>query len=135
MRRLPRHPPPRHLFALFGEADAQKRGKALEGVLNRLFQVSGILPREAFTLRGWNNEGIIEQTDGVVKIDGEVYLVEMKWLKERAGVPDVSEQLVRVFNRTEARGIIISASGFTGPAVTTCREALNNRMVTMCELQ
>lgn len=125
----------RDLSALFGEADAQKRGKALEGVLNRLFKVSGILVREAFTLRGWNHEGIIEQIDGVVEIDGEVYLVEMKWLKGRAGVPDVSGQLVRVFSRGEARGIIISALGFTAPAVTTCREALNNRVVIMCELQ
>ena len=125
----------RDLFALFSEADAQKRGKALEGVLNRLFQISGILVREAFTLRGWNNEGIIEQIDGVVEIDGEVYLVEMKWLKEPAGPGDVSQQLVRVFSRSEARGIIISASGFTEPAVTTCRDALAHRVVTMCELQ
>lgn len=123
------------LFALFAEADAQKRGKALEGVLNRLFKYSGILVREAFTLRGWNAEGIIEQMDGVVEIDGEIYLVEMKWLKEHAGVPDVSEQLVRVFNRGEARGIIISGSGFTEPAVTTCREALNHRVVMLCELE
>jgi restriction system protein len=31
------------LFALFGVTDAAKRGKALEGVLNRLFVVYGIL--------------------------------------------------------------------------------------------
>jgi hypothetical protein len=125
----------RDLFALFSEPDAQRRGKALEGVLNRLFQVSGILVREAFTLRGWNAEGIIEQIDGVVEVDGEVYLVEMKWLKDRAGKGDVSEQLVRVFSRSEARGIIVSASGFSEAAITTCREALQHRVVAMCELQ
>jgi hypothetical protein len=125
----------RNLFALFAERDAHKRGKALEGVLNNLFKHSEILVREAFTLRGWNAEGVIEQIDGVVEIDGEVYLVEMKWLKDRADKGDVSEQLVRVFSRSDARGIIVSASGFTNPAVTTCREALHHRVVVLCELE
>jgi len=39
------------LYALFGLADPQKRGKQVEGVLNRLFQTTGILLREAFTCR------------------------------------------------------------------------------------
>jgi hypothetical protein len=38
------------LFRLFGEKDGQRRGKARGGVLNRLFQASGILVREAFIL-------------------------------------------------------------------------------------
>jgi hypothetical protein len=125
----------RNLFALFAEPDAHKRGKALEEVLNNLFKHSAILVREAFTLRGWNAEGVIEQIDGVVEIDGEVYLVEMKWLKDRADKGDVSEQLVRVFSRSDARGIIVSASGFTNPAITTCREALHDRVVVLCELE
>lgn len=125
----------RDLFALFAEPNAEKRGKALEGVLNQLFRVSGILVREAFTLRGWNAEGIIEQIDGVVEIEGELYLVEIKWLKEPVGNGDVAQQLVRVFNRGDARGIIISASGFTAPALSTCRDALHNRVVALCELQ
>lgn len=39
------------LYVLFGLADPQKRGKQVEGVLNRLFQTTGILLREAFTCR------------------------------------------------------------------------------------
>ncbi|MEX0751211.1 MAG: restriction endonuclease [Dehalococcoidia bacterium] len=124
----------RDLAALFRIDDAHKRGKDLEGVLNRLFKHSGVLVREAFTLRGWNAEGVIEQIDGVVEIDGEIYLVEMKWLNHRVDKADVSEQLVRVFSRSDARGLIISASGFTDPAITTCREALHNRVVVLCEL-
>ncbi len=58
-----------HLSALFGESNSQKRGKSLEGVLNRLFEASGILVREAFTLTGAQGEGIVEQIDGVVEID------------------------------------------------------------------
>lgn len=58
------------LFALFGETDAHKRGKALEGVLNRLFSSYQILVRDAFSIKGACGEGVIEQIDGIVEIDG-----------------------------------------------------------------
>ena len=123
------------LFSLFGEQNSQKRGKALEGILNRLFEASGILIREAFTLKGSQGEGIIEQIDGVVEIDGELYLVEMKWLNEPLGVSDVSQHLVRVFSRGHARGIFISASDYTEPAITTCKESLQKAVVVLCKLE
>ena len=123
------------LFSLFREQNPQKRGKALEGVLNRLFDVSGILVREAFTLTGSEGEGIVEQIDGVVEIDGELYLVEMKWWKGDLGVAEVSQHLVRVFTRGQARGICISASGFTEPAITSCKESLQRAVVVLCKLK
>ena len=83
------------LFALFGEPNPHRRGKKLEGVLNRLFDAGGILIREAFALTGSDGEGIVEQIDGVVELDGEVYLVEMKWWDEPLGVETVSQHLVR----------------------------------------
>lgn len=67
------------LYSLFGKSNSWSRGKKLEGILNRLFQVGGILIREAFTLKGQDSEGIVEQIDGVVEIEGHLYLVEMKW--------------------------------------------------------
>jgi len=123
------------LFSLFSEQDSQKRGKALEGVLNSLFEASGILIREAFTLKGSQDEGIIEQIDGVVEIDGELYLVEMKWLSQPLGVSDVSQHLVRIFNRGHARGIFISASDYTEPAINTCKESLQKAVVVLCKLE
>jgi restriction system protein len=117
------------LFALFGEQNPHRRGKKLEGVLNRLFDTSGILIREAFAVTGSDGEGIVEQ------IDGEVYLVEMKWWNEQLGVETVSQHLVRVFNRGQARGIFISASGYTEPAVKTCRESLHRVVLVLCNLQ
>lgn len=123
------------LFALFGEQNPHRRGKKLEGVLNRLFETNGILIREAFAVTGTEGEGIVEQIDGVVEIDGEVYLVEMKWWNEPLGVETVSQHLVRVFNRGQARGIFISASGYTEPAVKTCRESLHRVVVVLCNLQ
>ncbi|MEH1837647.1 MAG: restriction endonuclease [Nostoc sp.] len=123
------------LFALFRESDPYKRGKALEGVLNRLFQASGILLREAFTLTGTEAEGIIEQIDGVAEIDGELYLVEMKWWKTPLGPGEVSPHLVRVFGRGNARGIFISNSEYTDAAIITCKEALSKAVVILCQLE
>jgi PHD/YefM family antitoxin component YafN of YafNO toxin-antitoxin module len=123
------------LFSLFGEQNSQKRGKALEGVLNRLFETSAILIRETFTLKGSHGEGIIEQIDGVVEIDGELYLVEMKWMNQPLGTSDVSQHLVRIFNRGHARGIFISASDYTEPAITICKESLQKAVVVLCKLE
>lgn len=123
------------LSALFGESNNQKRGKALEGVLNRLFEAGGILIREAFTLKGPHREGIIEQIDGVVEIEGDLYLVEMKWWQEPLGVNEVSPHLVRIFNRGQTGGIIISASNFTEPAITVCRDALHSKVVVLSKLE
>jgi len=123
------------LFKLFKENDAQKRGKALESVLNRLFKVSGILLREAFTTKGDEGEGIVEQIDGVVEIDGEVYLVEMKWWQKPLGPGDVSQHLVRIFTRGHTRGIFISNSSCTPAAIKICRESLQNCVIVLCKLE
>jgi hypothetical protein len=123
------------LFSLFSEQNKQKRGKALEAILNRLFRVGKILIREAFTLTGDQGEGIIEQIDGVVEIDGEIYLVEMKWLSQPIGVSDVSQHLVRIFNRGHARGIFISVSDYGKSAIATCKESLNKAVIVLCKLE
>lgn len=123
------------LFSLFALTDPRARGKALEGVLNRLFQAFDIGVREAFALVGDSGEGTVEQIDGVVEIDGQIYFVEMKWWSSPLGKPEISEHLVRVYHRAESRAIIISASDFTGPAVTTCKEALQQKVVVLCTLQ
>jgi restriction endonuclease Mrr len=123
------------LFSLFSENDKHKRGKALEGVINSLFKAYGILVREAFSLTGDASEGVVEQIDGVIELDSHLYFVEMKWWKEPIGVPEISQHLVRVYHRAESRAIIISASDFTAPAVSTCKEALQQKVVVLCTLQ
>jgi restriction system protein len=123
------------LYSLFSETDKQKKGKSLESVLNSLFKVYGILVRQAFSISGDENEGIVEQIDGVIELEGHIYFVEMKWWKDPIGVPEISQHLVRVYNRAEGRAIIISASEFTTPAITTCKEALHQKVVVLCTLQ
>lgn len=123
------------LYALFGLSNPQMRGKQLEDVLNRLFKTAGILVREAFTRVAPTGEGVIEQIDGVIELDGEIYLVEMKWWDKPLGTGEVSQHLVRVFTRNCARGLLISYSGFTDPAIAICRESLSRMVVALCGLQ
>ena len=123
------------LFALFQMTDVWVRGKKLEAVLNRLFKASDILVREAFTLRGDESQRIVEQIDGVVDIDGQLYIVELKWWDQRLGPGDVAQHQVRVFSRGQARGIFISASGYTEAAIQSCREALQRAPFVLCELE
>lgn len=125
----------KELYALFGPLDPQKRGKALEEVLNKLFQHAGILVREAFTRIGSNGEGIVEQIDGIIELDGDIYLVEMKWWEKPLGIGEVSQHLVRVFSRHGARGVLISYSGYTEPAVATCKDSLAKVLVVLCGLE
>jgi restriction system protein len=125
----------RALFGLFAESDASRRGKALEGVLNALFALDGMLVSEAFVVRGRCSEGVIEQIDGVVQFDGNLYLVEMKWWNTPLGPAEVAQHLVRVYNRAGVRGLFISYTDFTPAALDSCRLALHERVVTLAKLE
>ncbi|EKT3965275.1 restriction endonuclease [Flavobacterium psychrophilum] len=116
-------------YGLFSITNPQERGKKLEGVLNSLFSIYGILVREAFARKGDNGEGIIEQIDGVIEIDNQIYLVEMKWKKDKIGSEDIFAHLGRIYHRTSAQGIFISASGFSDSGIIASKEALVNKAI------
>ena len=123
-------------FSLFGTSiSPQKRGKKLETVLNDLFDAYGILIQEAFHLVGEQGEGIVEQIDGVIELKGDLYFVEMKWFQARVGKAEISEHLVRLMSRAEGRGIFISASDYTKPAVEIAREFLQQKILIMATLE
>jgi hypothetical protein len=123
-------------YALFGASLAPRdRGKKLEAALNRLFQAFGILVKEAFHLVGESGEGIVEQIDGVIDLSGTLYFVEMKWYGEPVGTAEISQHLVRLMSRAEARGLFISASDYTEPAVRTCRDFLQHKTIVLMHLQ
>ena len=113
----------------------QRRGLLLEKVLNRFFESSGILVREDFRRMSDDGRELIEQIDGVIEIDGELYLVEMKWHKERVGVGVVSNHIRRVLSRSGSRGIFISYSGYTDAAIQACEEALSSRVFLLCTVE
>lgn len=124
------------LYGLFGTSfTAQVRGKRLETALNNLFQAYDILVQQAFHLVGEAGEGIVEQIDGVIELKGALYFVEMKWYQSPVGKAEISEHLVRLMSRAEARGIFISASEYSEPAIHTSREFLQHKIIALTTLQ
>ncbi|HMD86378.1 MAG TPA: restriction endonuclease [Terriglobia bacterium] len=123
------------LYKLFSETDPHKRGKQPECVLNNLFSYAGFLVREAFTRTGVNGEGIIEQIDGAVEIDGVLYLVEMKWWDKPIGRQEIAPHFVSVYGRGDVSGIFISYSGFTPAAIDDAKTGLAQKVFVLAELQ
>ena len=122
---------------LLSETNPQRRGKALESVLNRLFQHAGILVRQAFAVSEADGAKVGEQIDGLVEIDAVLYLVEMKWWTEPVGAPEVQKLFAKsVLRGGNARGIFVSYSGYTDTAVSTAREALGPGIpIILCDLK
>ena len=124
------------LFSLFSlDDEPHKRGKLLEKVLNELFKSFEILIKEDFKRDIPDKSTTMEQIDGVVEIDGNIYIVEMKWLKEPIGIETIAQHLVRLFNRSDARAIFIAANGFKDTVIAQCREALSQKTIVLCSLE
>lgn len=122
-------------FALFNEFDPQKRGKSLEKVLNGYFALYEILIKENFK-RSEEGDGIIEQIDGVIELDHQIFLVEMKWKGDKISNSDIFTHLGRIYHRANANGIIISASGYTSSGIIAAKEALvKNALLVMFDLE
>lgn len=125
----------RDFYALFSlESEPQKRGKHLEKVINAFFSVYGILIKEDFKRVDPDGAGIIEQVDGVIEFSGHIYLVEMKWVKESIGVDKISQHLVRIYGRPDARGLFIASEGYADSAITQCKEALTQKIIALLTL-
>ncbi|HFX6305740.1 TPA: restriction endonuclease [Acinetobacter nosocomialis] len=124
------------LAALFGMDDKpQERGKLLEGVLNDLFRIYGILVREDFCRRDPDTSVVVEQIDGVIELNVKIHLVEMKWLNTSVGIGEFSPHLVRLFSRADAHGIFIATNGYASSVVSECRNALNQKTLFLCSLR
>jgi hypothetical protein len=123
------------LAASFKEEDPHRRGRAVELLMNQYFKVERVLIREAFTFREAEEGGPLEQVDGVIELDGHLYLVEVKWWNHRLGPGDVAHHMVKVGHRGDVRGLVVSASGFTDPAITMCRDELIRGVFVLAELR
>lgn len=99
-------------YQLAVSSDRQAAGFALEKLLNRLFHLFGLEPREPFRLIG-------EQIDGTFILDHEIYLLEAKWEAR-----PVNEAALLTFRgkiegkSVFTRGLFLSINGFTTEALT-----------------
>ncbi|WP_295450780.1 restriction endonuclease, partial [uncultured Thiodictyon sp.] len=123
------------LYILFPmDNEPQKRGKLLESVVNDLFTIYEISIRKDFKRVDASGAGVIEQIDGVIEFKGQIYLVEMKWLKEAIGVDSIGQHLVRLYQRDGARALFIAANGYADTTISECREALDKKIIALLNL-
>lgn len=91
--------------------DCQSRGYELQGFLHDLFDVFGLRPRGPFRVVG-------EEIDGSFVLEGEIYLLEARWRRDKARKVDLSGFSDKVQRKSEwTRGLFISVSGFSEDAL------------------
>lgn len=124
------------LYALFSLNSPHERGKKLESVLNRYFKSYNILVKEDFKRVSEHGDGILEQIDGVIEHGNKLYLVEMKWTKDKISANEINAHLVRIYHRSHVQGIFISASGYTPSGLESAKEALvRNTLLILFDLE
>jgi hypothetical protein len=92
------------------EANRSKAGLAVEQLLNRLFEIFELRPRQPFRVVG-------EQIDGSFELDGQIYLLESKWEKYPLPVADLLVFMSKIEGKsTFTRGVFIALNNISMPA-------------------
>lgn len=98
-------------LSMHAETDAQRRGRALEPFLNRLFSLFDLVPRNSFRLED-------EQVDGAFTFSTDDYLLEAKWENHSASREDVDVLAQKVLRKgRNTLGLFLAVNGFSEPAV------------------
>ena len=94
-------------FELTMENNHQKRGRQLEGFLNKLFTLYDLNPKKSFTL-------IDEQIDGAFTFENSDYLLEAKWQKNPIETGDLKKFAGTLTDKLKnTLGLFVSIDGFT----------------------
>ncbi len=92
---------------LAAEADRSKAGLALESLLNRLFALFELHPRQAFRVTG-------EQIDGSFELGDQIYLLESRWEKRALPEADLLVFKGKIEGKsTFTRGVFIALNDVT----------------------
>lgn len=95
---------------LASENDRNAAGIALEKLLNRLFALFSLQPRQPFRVTG-------EQIDGSFEMDAEVYLIESKWEKHALSEAPLLVFREKILSKSNfTRGVFIALNGITSVA-------------------
>lgn len=101
----------KRFYALASQEDRQAAGIAFEKVLNELFGLFHLAPREPFRVTG-------EQIDGSFELDNEVYLLEAKWEASRLSEAPLMVFREKVYGKSSiTRGLFIALNGCTTQAL------------------
>ncbi len=102
----------RTFFELHENDDRQKAGIQLEKVLNRLFALHDLSPRDSFKVVG-------EQIDGSFLLDHEVYLLEAKWTQNPTPEADLLVFRGKIEGKSKyTHGVFVTVNGVSKEAST-----------------
>ena len=106
-----RLPSPKDLtLEMLGSLISSQAGLQLEKVLNRLFALHDLSPREPFRVVG-------EQIDGSFELDHEIYLLEAKWQQDPSPAADLYVFREKVEGKSKfTRGVFLSINGVSREA-------------------
>jgi len=97
-------------FQLAADRDRNRAGLALEKLLNRLFEIFELRPRQPFRVVG-------EQIDGSFELEGQVYLLESKWENDPLPEADLLVFRGKIEGKsTFTRGVFIALNDISIPA-------------------
>jgi hypothetical protein len=100
----------------------QQRGTAFQKFLGRLLEFQGWRQQE-----GVKTEE--EEIDVIINRGYEYFLFECKWEKDPIGAAVIREFFGKLFKRSQTKGIVVSYSGFTGPAVLEAANFYSHRPI------
>lgn len=92
--------------------DAQRRGYLFEEFLKELCMRESIQMSNQFKVNG-------EQIDGVIKYDGENYIVEAKWRDSLSASDSLYHFAYKAEGKMYGRGLFISVNGFSKESVSS----------------
>lgn len=97
-------------YTLHDNPDRQYVGLAFEKILNGLFSLHGLSPREPFRVVG-------EQIDGSFELDHEIYLLEAKWKQDPCPEADLLIFRGKIEGKSAyTRGVFVSFNGVSREA-------------------
>ena len=100
----------REFLGLHESRDRQQAGLQLEKVMNKLFALHDLAPRELFRIVG-------EQIDGSFELDYEIYLLEAKWQQDPSPAADLYVFREKVAAKSQfTRGVFLSINGVSRDA-------------------
>lgn len=100
----------RQFFSLHEDENRQRAGIKLERVLNSMFDLHGLSPREPFRITG-------EQIDGSFELDHEIYLLEAKWEQNPCPESDLLVFRGKIEGKSKyTRGVFVSINGISKEA-------------------
>lgn len=94
-------------YAMYGNSNRQQVGIDFEKLLNKMFKIHNLSPRQPFRVVG-------EQIDGSFELDHEIYLLEAKWEKDPCPEADLLVFRGKIEGKSAyTRGVFISVNGVT----------------------